>query len=508
MPLKLRSLTLTYLISLIVIICFSCNDACDDLDKKIDEALVIGNDITKKEFSELENYIRNNKIEIQKCNSELILGEEVNQIKLENLIKSGTQYKILSRSSYITLDKSDIYRSLKKASTTIIPKLYLERSGSMVFYDKSVGKGQFKTNLVKMLNKFDLTNPEKSLVYIVNDAVYDFNMSFKEFIRLDDVFAATSKVGSSTYTDFDEIFRTLTQQNEENELSIFVSDFIYSTKKNGEKNPIRISSEIEGLMTNVFNSVSKEYSFLIAKFYGDYNGTYYDYKNAKISYNGLRPYYIGFFAKNETMNQFLSDINYSRITKFDNYEQFQNFYLFSTIKTGKRPDYTILIQDSSNKGRFRQSSDEMKLRNGIVTKLDNVAPDKLNNEFKLSIALDLSQFLIDDDYIKNVSNYRLSSTDFEILSVEPSDAFEDYTHKIRLTKTEGELAYGKLSISLLNTFPKWIEKSSTLDDQNIKEPDFERKTFALEGMMQGIYKAYYKELDEPKYFEIDIELNK
>ncbi|MEM9298009.1 MAG: hypothetical protein AAGA64_06415 [Bacteroidota bacterium] len=504
----------SYMVAGFLIILTGCSGPCGDFEKAIDEALTSEGKVTAGEFAILRSKAEAYRKDLENCYPQMWVGNDFDDSGLIKAIReSGKYQKLLLRSAEApkiehSRDGNEIAKGdFEQSGMTIIPKLYLERSGSMLFYDKPGGRGQFKANLVKILNEFSLTNPEKSLVYIVNDSVYDFQMSFQKFIRLSDIFADT-KIGDASYTDFDEIFRTLTEKNGEDEISIFASDFIYSTTDSRLKNPERIASEVRGLMTNVFNIVGKNYSFLVIKFNGDYIGTYYDYQEVKhTEYNGLRSYYIGFFALNEVMKYFLTDPTYKRITSFEDYKLYENFFLFQSYENALSIDYSVLLNDPKSIGRFRQSSDELKLRKRVITELEDVAEDKISGKFQLAIALDLEDYFLDTHYIANTKNYKVEALDqFRIVEVVESNEKTGFTHKLVLATEELSYKNQDITISFVNRFPQWMIDSSTLDDRDPNAPGFAERTFAFEGMMRGIYDAYYKDENE-KYYEITIKLN-
>ena len=89
-------------------------------------------------------------------------------------------------------------------------KFFLERSGSMTPFDATTTTGDFKSALTSFLNSIpDGKARSENLLFIVNDAVYPFDKSYKEFIQSKNIFADTKNVGDPRYTDFTCIFDSI-----------------------------------------------------------------------------------------------------------------------------------------------------------------------------------------------------------------------------------------------------------------------------------------------------------
>ena len=107
-------------------------------------------------------------------------------------------------------------------------KFYLERSGSMVPYDAANGDGRFKAAIVRMLNS--LPNEDHNKIYVVNSSINEYPQGVRKFLADNNIFEATRSIGDASYTDFAVIFRDILDHTAANEVSILVTDMIYSTK--------------------------------------------------------------------------------------------------------------------------------------------------------------------------------------------------------------------------------------------------------------------------------------
>ena len=130
---------------------------------------------------------------------------------------------------------------------------YLERSGSMTPYDSPNGDGSFKAAIVQMLNNLPGNN-EDNKIYVVNSSINAYPDGFSKFISDTNIFEATKGIGDPSYTDFGAIFTQLLDKTGEDELSILVSDMIYSTKDMIGINPQKVFAEAQGRQTPCLRS--------------------------------------------------------------------------------------------------------------------------------------------------------------------------------------------------------------------------------------------------------------
>ena len=148
-------------------------------------------------------------------------------------------------------DQKDITFWGKADKRFLTVKFYLERSGSMVSYDSPQTSGEFKKAIVKMLNSLPSDN-EDNIIFVVNDAVYNYPKSYKEFITDNNIFKTTEGIGDPKYTDFGLILDSILNKNERNELSILASDMIYSTRDLTTVNKQKVLNEAEGVANAIF----------------------------------------------------------------------------------------------------------------------------------------------------------------------------------------------------------------------------------------------------------------
>ena len=149
----------------------SCNAT---LDEKIKE-VVRDKDINQEEWNEL--------VSIAKTEDICVTDGEVDADGLIQYIKDyvpkvfrGFEIEALNFPAKSTSDSG------LKAEEPIRIKFFLERSGSMVAYDSNQTNGDFKDAISTLLNRVPQKGSDQNIMFVVNDAVYPFPRTFREFL--------------------------------------------------------------------------------------------------------------------------------------------------------------------------------------------------------------------------------------------------------------------------------------------------------------------------------------
>ncbi|MGI6223636.1 MAG: hypothetical protein ACOYJG_08505 [Prevotella sp.] len=399
-------------------------------------------------------------------------------------------------------------KNISFTNVAIMVNFYLERSGSMVPYDAPQGDGSFKAAIVDMLNALP-GNDNK--MFVVNSSVTPYPKGLQQFVRDADIFGSTKGLGDASYTDFGQIFDNILNKTGKDEMSILVTDMIYSTRDMAGVNPQKVFAEAQGMTASVFKSSVKEKSMLIIKMEGSYNGPYYAYNSPQSGkiYNGKRPYYIIIVGDNKVMRRLAKNSNYQTFCNFARLRGYQNMYLFDTDDLYE-PYYSLLLAGDDMRGSFRP----VRGQDTQVTKIEDVRVDKNSGDLQLELAVDLSGMFIDKDYLNDVNNYEVQSdgkvTIKEIRPLKSSDMTPNEKKYLGSATHIFVLSVDKPSaqdihIKLLNRLPSWVEMSNDDDDTTV-EP---QTTFGLKYLLQGIYDSYARNTDgTPCYFELDLEVKR
>lgn len=356
--------------------------------------------------------------------------------------------------------------------------IYVERSGSMTPYDSRDGDGSFRAAIMALQNNLPGT-------------------------------ATIDSVGEKGYTNFQQIFDQILNRTNEDQVSILVTDLIYSVKDMQGVNPQRVFSEIEGMTNAVFKSEVKNKSMLVVRMMGSYNGPYYSYDNSVKPFAGRRPYYIIIVASNTNMVRLTHDATLRTFADMERMRGYDNMCLM-TANDIYNPYYSFLLSNRDVRGRFRPKRGQ----DTQIRSLTGVEPDRNSGDIQLALAVDLSHLFIDQRYLTDVSNYEVKADDDvrikEIRKIEKADmtpAEKKYlgtaTHIFVLQAAS--IGHGQeVEIKLLNRMPQWIGAASTDNDLT---PDA-NTTFGLKYLLGGIYDSYNRNADDHNYFELELELDR
>lgn len=356
--------------------------------------------------------------------------------------------------------------------------IYVERSGSMTPYDSRDGDGSFRAAIMALQNNLPGT-------------------------------ATIDSVGEKGYTNFQQIFDQILNRTNEDQVSVLVTDLIYSVKDMQGVNPQRVFSEIEGMTNAVFKSEVKNKSMLVVRMMGSYNGPYYSYDNSVKPFAGRRPYYIIIVASNTNMVRLTHDATLRTFADMERMRGYDNMCLM-TANDIYNPYYSFLLSNRDVRGRFRPKRGQ----DTQIRSLTGVEPDRNSGDIQLALAVDLSHLFIDQRYLTDVSNYEVKADDDvrikEIRKIEKADmtpAEKKYlgtaTHIFVLQAAS--IGHGQeVEIKLLNRMPQWIGAASTDNDLT---PDA-NTTFGLKYLLGGIYDSYNRNADDHNYFELELELDR
>ena len=369
---------------------------------------------------------------------------------------------------------------LKELTLTV----YFERSGSMTPYDTPGGGGQLKKAVNDLINFFP--SKEGVKINIVNDNIYPYSGSVDSFLQDRNIYESTKGTGNASYTDFKLIFEKIIQAQKPGNVSVLVTDLIYSPQNTADVSVEKILNEENSVATSIFKTY-KGKSIIVNQLMGDYNGQYYPYNGAPFAYNGKRPFYLIIVADASTIDRMNGDDNFA---KFLRPAGLKNSYRFNQAQS--EINVKVIPDWKDNVGRFRQSRSEQ-------NQLTNCEGDRETGILCFTLAANLKPLAKDDSFLTNAANYNVQSQsgfDITIRAIKPDDItnnnrsyLDGMTHMIT-AKGKFATSRDELSITLANQFPEWIKTSSSTSDINPQAADFSTTTFGLERFLQGIYDAF------------------
>ena len=337
-------------------------------------------------------------------------------------------------------------------------------------------------------------------INIVNDGIYPYQHTVDEFLKDRDIYQSTAGIGDAAYTDFQLIFNKILEAQRPGNVSVLVSDLIYSPKDTHGVSLEKIFNEENSLATRVFAKY-KGKSVVVQQFMGDYSGNYYPYNGSSFSYSGKRPFYVVIIADADAMDQLAQDKRYSGVLDAPTV---RNSYRFN--QSTSDVDCRVLPEWKDNAGRFR-----VKHGDGIV--LAKCQGDRETGKLCFSLAANLGGLMKDDALLTNADNYEVKSIDGYQLTIQPIDQsmvtannkeyLDGMTHILTLVG-DFKSPRDEVHISLRNELPDWVHQSSC-DNDTSTGGSFATTTLGLEQLLGGMFDAMK---GGSSYFDVTIQLQR
>lgn len=383
-------------------------------------------------------------------------------------VKSSTQEILIP-------EKSD--SQIKKAI------FYIENSGSIKGYVE--GGTQYVNVLTNIANHPDFVREKITSVFYLTSGISSPIQVFN--LRQSLVPAKFDQINSN----LNQLFKTSLNSTEENSINILISDGIYDMCPT----PTPLSAlKILGheLRTIFINKLTNtDFQTILVKLQSNFNGRYYPgYCCSAYNINQQRPYYIWIFGETEGLKKYFSD---DYLKSLNGYVNSARYFKYSSAQ--------IIYKPNSHKkiGSFYPSNSDKYTLENVKTNTSGI--------FQFSIAVDFSNLPLNDNYLKDTSNY-ICSNGFEIVSIDsPTQVSKlglpNQTHLIVVKKTGNPI--GALTVSLLNKGYDWI--SSTNIDNDCSISGNVNQTFGFEVLNKGIIEAYQNFNQGNEIFNFNINLN-
>lgn len=382
---------------------------------------------------------------------------------------------------------------------------YFENSGSMNGYLNGVN---FRQSIRRILHRIEGNNLQS---YFVNTKEYKVDKIVDKISK-----PSSIKTPGIENSDHKFIFTNAIKNSSNNNLSIVITDGIYSMK---DGNIADVEVDIQDAFENALKA--NEIETVVLKMTSDFNGTYYSESckpgHKAIKINQIRPYYIFLFSNKQVINKALKEIVV--IDDLNGHEDQARFMITKDLSI----NYTVLTQGEEQQGEFKQ----VDRRTPIVREIGDAKKSSKrggflkDNYLQFGIAVDYSKTSIPESYLLNQSNYSIldntgysideikkivdldkTSKSYRLIDAQNKKGKLNYTH-ILVVKAK-EKIYGDLSLSLNINFPEWIRDTGTNNDCSIKNDT--NTTFAFDRLMIGVSKAYKKVGKKDNFFKINIKI--
>ncbi len=364
--------------------------------------------------------------------------------------------------------------------------VYVESSASMDGY--VVGNTDFKTVLYRLIGQVEadvLKNDNLSLNYI-NSHTFNRKETVKEFT--DRLSAATFSAtgGDRANSDIIQIISQIVKKTGTNEVSMFVSDCVYSPEASADIDKALQKQQTD--MLNILKNKAKNdsrFGVLLYRLISDFHGIYYTKTNGNITCDGKRPYFVWFFGD----EAILSNVAHS----------------ISKVMSDKKADFVTGIPGYSYLPYKTKGSDHAYHYLRAETKSDST--------FTFSFLADMNKLPLSQQYIMNKDNYHMGKDKYFIKSIEKNkDARHpqyDYKYTVCIKGKERSLVSPttvEISLkSMLDKMPSWVTTYDDPDgnDYNNGYVPSKLRTFGLKSLVDGMA-DYYK---EPYYVTFKIKIN-
>jgi len=394
------------------------------------------------------------------------------------------------------------------SESTYATSVYLENSGSMDGYVR--GNTQFEDAIYRMLVDLNYWADTLSLNYI-NSQPIPYRQDVSQFISDLEPQEFQQRGGNRGNSDLNKILTRVAAQASQGEISVLISDFIFSVK-GGNTEELLNNQKISLYNTFRQQLAQSPFSTYIIKLSSAFTGSYYDKNDRPLSLDGVsRPYYVWVMGPNEALQSLRQQINFSGL------DGYQTSYLLSNGKESESPFYTVL-SSTLNTGSFRTDRDYASA--DYVRGIEKVETGRRgeNYQFSFAVAMDLASVPAEESYLTDPYNYQVEGYQLDsvirveqIERVHPRDQalIHGKSSHVLVVSTE-QTNYPDLSIALLKQTPAWVTNTSSTSDTRIQRSEEQQKqTFGLQYLVEGVEEAYEQVFDnQDTYFTATVSVKK
>lgn len=310
--------------------------------------------------------------------------------------------------------------------------------------------------------------------------------------------AKGGKLGTS---DIGEVLSKILNHQKANELSILVSDFVFSP---GGQDAVKyLEGQRSQIRSEFMAARQKKSDLAVAVLQGQaqFEGTYYDQNDkphAKLK--AMRPYYVWLIGTTTQIQSMLD----AKIFE-DIHNGFTNKLVIQSASQAMQPPFKVLL--GLGVGKFKSNSPTQ----GIITDAEAARDEKNKGVFEFNVAVDYSKSIQEPAYFQDTSNYDWSNRKYG-LQIKPiangsNPSLTGYSHI--LTLRTNELKEEALRISVVGKVPGWVYASSSEDDTQIETNAAEAgKTFGFSYLIEGVSDAFYPQSKTNSIYSIPLTIKK
>ncbi len=351
--------------------------------------------------------------------------------------------------------------------------VFIENSGSMYGYVKGVTS--FEQAVYNYLSDIKIKNISDSLnLCYINSKIIPQGSDISDFIEKLEPTTFKQKGGNLNSTDISNLLKTVFEESCDNNVSILVSDFIFSPgKKDAEQ--YLINQQI-GIKTSTakFLESNPNHGILIYHLESEFNGYFYDKFDAAYSYKGNRPYYIWVIGHRQHLKTLADKCPATSFMGGGviNSAVFQPEYIDIDYRVKVRTgDFDIDKKDPSNRS--------------IINAKKEKRGCSRSKYMTFAIDVDFSELLLDDNFLMDINNYEINDADYSFKITKLHE--QEYSHTLYFSTEIVKPTV--LNIKLKQNTPQWVVSINDDDGVGINEAN-SHKTYGFETLVKGVEMGY------------------
>jgi hypothetical protein len=384
--------------------------------------------------------------------------------------------------------------------------VFLENSASMDGY-VNTSSTAFKASILDLLTNIKnfAATGDLNLSYI-NSAIIPVKVKASEndittFYQNLNTASFRSQGGMRGSSDMGQMLSQILNQSDRNNLSVFISDFVFSPRRTNAINYLQ--GQRSQIRSDFLAAKRRNPDLSVAILQGKatFQGTYYDQKDQEHrNLNAIRPYYVWLIGNASDIQQII-DLKILDQTR----NSYTNKLVIQSASAAEQPTFKILY--SPKIGQF----DAKSLAKGIINDAKAASDDRNKGVFEFNVAVNFGNSMQDDGYFKDSTNYFLSDKKYSLKVKPVTDkndmALNGYTHI--LTLRTNELKEGQLLIEVRGKVPHWVYSSTSDNDTAIKtDASQANKTFGFSYLVEGVADAFYPQSQPNTLYKIPLSIKK
>lgn len=403
---------------------------------------------------------------------------------------NGRKRRVSTQNNIVQKDTIDPKVLTEKEGNTHKPvvNVYVENSGSMDGFVKGVT--DFEAAVYNYLSDIKISDLTDSLnLYYINSEVISYAKDadvdvIEDFIKKLEPSEFKRRGGDRGKSDIADVIKSILKETTENDISIMITDGIFSPGKDSSGNPVNADDYLKnqevGIKTAMASQLKKQPNFavIVYQLVSRFDGTFYNKIDTRIPCQANLPFYIWIFGQSSDLAQLRSMVPENRF-------EGSGIQKMVSFTSSQEVDYEVIKSSNMSKKSGRHE---------VVGLTANKSGD-----MRFSVNVDLKSLLLDEDYLGNINNYEISDKDYT-MNVRAKQEQTKYSHVLSFTINKNKRKNGQLDVKLKMSKPDW----SDVND-NEGETYVIGKTYGIKYQIDGVYSAF--SFKNKYYTEIVLDIN-